>query len=252
MNWDENSNTGNSSGSVSSRDSYKVDQITSAEAKGTDNIDISMVSEETTIVLSNDNLVKAHLVGSSSKKIKLTLVEEKAGNEIKIFVKRTPELDLNSEMFNHLKIEVSVPKNYNSNLKIKTVSGDIKLPEMKVQNVSLETVSGDIASSASIDNLTLNSVSGDATINNLVGSLKTHSISGKVNASFSTLNNSSIVGDSVSGSMSLSLPSTAKPDVTFTSVSGDLENDLGSSPDSSNKVNFHSVSGDLTINSDKS
>lgn len=246
INWGDNSSENgiiiNSSG-----DSASIDQKTSADATGINNLNIIMVSEDMTVVLSEDNTIKAHLVGNSSNNVKLTLIEERNGNEIKIYVKRSPEIDLNAGMFHNLKMEVSIPKTYGADINVKTVSGSILLPEMKAGKLTIETVSGKITSAVSPASLTMASVSGEADLKNLMGSLKINTISGNVNASFSAMNNSSIIGESVSGSMTITLPLSSDFDVDFKSVSGELENSMGTNPNSQNKIKFNSVSGNLSI-----
>lgn len=238
-----------SSGNNSVESSSSINQNTSADASGITSIDVSMVSENVNVTLTDGNQVKAHLTGTSAKTIKLTLVEERVGNEIKIYVKRNPEISLSGINFNNLEMEISIPKTYNSDLKIKNVSGAISLPEMQVGKLVLDTVSGDVNSLATGKDVSLKSVSGEATLRNLTGSLDTNTVSGEVSATFSSFNNVRLKHESVSGNVNLFLPADSGFRVDFKSLSGDLTNSLGTSAASSNSstIDFNAVSGGLNI-----
>ena len=224
-----------------------VDQTTTSDDNGVRSIDISMVSEDTSIILSDSNKIKAHLTGKENSNIKLTLIEERVGNEIRIYIKRTPEFIIPGSFSTDMKIEITLPKSYASDLKIKSISGEITIPEIKVGNLTFDTVSGNINSEASSNDVTFTTISGETTLKNLTGSLRSNTVSGDINATFSSLGSSRINTETISGSARLILPSASDFNINFKTVSGELKNSFGSSTSSGNSIDFNSVSGDLNI-----
>lgn len=78
------------------------------------------------------------------------------------------------------KIVISLPKEIDYELDLNTASGDVYLPDAKLSNVKIKTISGDIAA-ITASNANLESTSGDIEINE-VEKLSAKTISGEISA----------------------------------------------------------------------
>lgn len=114
--------------------------------------------------------------------------------------------------------------------KMATVSGDLRIKSGAGGFLKFETVSGDINVEVSgLKEMDMESVSGSA----VVQSLNTHP---------------EMEFNSVSGDLSLNIPSNSEVDVNFESMTGELINDFGVSKSSGKKLKFSSLSGSASIN----
>ena len=112
---------------------------------------------------------------------------------------------------------------------MESVSGDAQFVNGKGQKISVSTVSGDIdAKDIDVRSGAFKSVSGDATIKALVE---------KPDFSF----------ESVSGALTRSLPSTARIDVNFESMTGTLDNEFGKGKENPGQLSISSLSGDAEV-----
>lgn len=141
---------------------------------------------------------------------------------------------------------------------IETVSGRIRALDVDAaESVSLETVSGDIECSVSgkADDVKIGTVSGNASLTLASkAELKVGTTSGPVKVTaHGSLTEADF--DSVSGSVTLDLPSGSGFDAKFKTVSGEFSSDFSLKPDGSHytcgdgslKLDFSTVSGNVKI-----
>lgn len=114
-------------------------------------------------------------------------------------------------------------------MKMATVSGDLRLKNSTGKHLEIESVSGDVnAEIKGLEKAEMASVSGDAVLT-------------------AEQTSPDVKFESVSGDLKLNIPENSKVDVSFNSMTGDLINDFGNSPDAGKKLNFSSLSGSATI-----
>lgn len=124
--------------------------------------------------------------------------------------------------------KIFLPKNMVKNLKIETVSGDLKLTKLAVKTLSVETVSGDIKGDLNAtDNCKIESVSGDI--------------------EFKTLGPSHFNITSVSGDIKLKIPDSKNTQLTTKTLSGDIHTAFSSMKTGLYKVAIETLSGDIYI-----
>lgn len=145
------------------------------------------------------------------------------------------------------RVEVVLPASWHGNLSLKSLSGDIRLPDsMDLASLSVSTASGDIACEGGSGSLKgssvrLKSVSGDVRVTDISSpAFNLSSISGDI-----TANDLTGAGElsSTSGNISATLVSMDGA-VSATSVSGDIR--LGLASGVGARLDAHSVSGSIT------
>lgn len=168
-------------------------------------------------------------------------------------------------------ITLSIPNSFNDRgtLKLVTSSGDIKISNLSLDTLNISTASGDTQvsnlnsnylssssssgdsrfSKVSVANETkLTSSSGELIGNGNLGKVTANTASGDMDLQFEkSLKNSSL--SSVSGSISLSLPTNSGYKINYETTSGDLDSSNGKlfAGDESSIINVNTKSGDLTI-----
>lgn len=135
------------------------------------------------------------------------------------------------------KIVISIPKDIDYEIDLKTASGDIYLPTTKLSNVSIKTASGDIGV-ISAKNAKLETVSGDIEISK-VNRLDAKTVSGEisVNQIKRSCNIKTTSGDIDIAALELT------EDSKISTVSGDVEIDRNSG----SFVKTETVSGEVSI-----
>lgn len=171
----------------------------------------------------------------------LEVKEERGALEISLYKGMG---NINLSFFNRydIRLYLEVPKEYQGNLDISNVSGDILVEGLHLRELTLENISGDlILESGSSEEVDFNVVSGQFISYGEVGSLSGNSISGKITAN--DVRNSADV-ESVSGSIQLTLSETIK-DVEVESISGAVDLIFQGQEDLS--YDLESVSGSITV-----
>lgn len=171
----------------------------------------------------------------------LEVKEERGALEISLYKGMG---NINLSFFNRydIRLYLEVPKEYQGNLDISNVSGDILVEGLHLRELTLENISGDlILESGSSEEVDFDVVSGQFISYGKVGSLSGNSISGKITAN--DVRNSADV-ESVSGSIQLTLSETIK-DVEVESISGAVDLIFQGQQDLS--YDLESVSGSITV-----
>lgn len=171
----------------------------------------------------------------------LEVKEERGALEISLYKGMG---NINLSFFNRydIRLYLEVPKEYQGNLDISNVSGDILVEGLHLRELTLENISGDlILESGSSEEVDFDVVSGQFISYGEVGSLSGNSISGKITAN--DVRNSADV-ESVSGSIQLTLSETIK-DVEVESISGAVDLIFQGQEDLS--YDLESVSGSITV-----
>ncbi|CUP99553.1 DUF4097 family beta strand repeat-containing protein [Clostridium baratii] len=150
-------------------------------------------------------------------------------------------------------IEISVPKKFNGNIIIDTISGNINLDSINASNLNIKSVSSDIKLKDNniSDKLNINSKSGNISLASLTkyknANFKT--VAGKINISLSN-NIDSLNISSISGDVELSgaeLMDNVKFDLT--SKSGDINSNHISleKGNRNSKIKVSTISGDIDL-----
>lgn len=171
----------------------------------------------------------------------LEVKEERGALEISLYKGMG---NINLSFFNRydIRLYLEVPKEYQGNLDISNVSGDILVEGLHLRELTLENISGDlILESGSSEEVDFDVVSGQFISYGEVGSLSGNSISGKITAN--DVRNSADV-ESVSGSIQLTLSETIKG-VEVESISGAVDLIFQGQEDLS--YDLESVSGSITV-----
>ena len=142
-------------------------------------------------------------------------------------------------------LELKIPKH--ANLDISNVSGSSNV-KGDLGNLSLKLISGNLDAEGEFKKINGESVSGDVNMRGLTGGGKLQSVSGAINLTFA---GSKINGDidinTVSGSAILLLPKGSAIKTSLKSISGELSNEIGDSPEADFKISMRSVSGNLKV-----
>ena len=143
--------------------------------------------------------------------------------------------------------EVRVEEVRTESLRIQTQSGDVAVSDVDTASAEIRTTSGDLNYSGSAEDLTLQSVSGDVDFSGAVGTVRFTTVSGDVDLSCDRCP-SRLQGASTSGDLDICLPSNSVCAVRFHSVSGDLTLQ-GVRTDGACPADFSvkTVSGDVNI-----
>ena len=166
-------------------------------------------------------------------------------------------------------VNISIPQKIikDLSLKLTTSSGDVNLSNLNINSISTFTSSGEIyMSNVNLDYISLNSSSGDISLNNLFASdTKINSTAGEIDCigNFGTLYSSSTSGDmnfsftdslkkssfgSVSGDISLNIPTQCGYKINYYTVSGDTSFSTLSNGNEEALIDIKTTSGDISVN----
>ncbi len=165
-----------------------------------------------------------------------------------LVVKETKSNGFRVYLFNTTNIayDIYVPKNYEGNIFVESVSGDVFIDEeLKLNNVEIKNTSGDIVFNRTIsaNEVKIKTVSGDIKLNDVnSNSLILESTSGDINTGRTT---NYFEAKSVSGDVSIG---GANGKISIQTTSGDIS---GYNFNIKEKSNAKSVSGDIKISLDK-
>lgn len=164
--------------------------------------------------------------------------------------KSLEELEINSAS-----AEVSINKTQIQELAVDSASGNVAVTDATGNTAEISTASGEITVDSKFDFIDSESISGNTSIASQCTKLDSSSVSGEINADLTDeIDNIDI--ESVSGNICILLPKQIDGFIAkHESVSGDFSNDFSVKStndayvygDSSVKLNFETVSGDVTI-----
>lgn len=220
---------------------YAVLESQEVSLDGIAEINIALTNEDLHVESYSGEDLILNLTGNSLENIPSILFSEEEG-KLNIRIDRSTR-----ETFpNDFRLYVKIPQNYGKDLKVVTLSGDSNIKELSLSGFIFESASGD----ASFDNLKSNyanfkSLSGDLDFDNSsIDSIKT--TSGDIHVEGFYPKELNIL--SISGDVSLDLEEDSSITLDFSSLSGDLDNDLeGSIYSGENKVYVKTTSGDLSV-----
>ena len=158
------------------------------------------------------------------------------------------------------RINVYMPKEYQGNIIINTVSGDVEIEEYQNSNMNIRTVSGNVrVSSASdvnintvsgrtnistVSNVEFRSVSGNLTVENILEGLRINSTSGNINVTNAEISSDSTIR-TVSGYVKLSNLEDVR--VVTNTVSGRISI-FENSRDATTELSINTTSGNINVN----
>lgn len=242
---------------------------TTYEADGIKNIDVSWISGEVNIVQSDSDVLK---IDENSDSIK---DEQKVHTYVKgdtVLIKFCKSGYIKHIDSNYKKLTIEVPAN--CNLKIDTVSSNVKLNDISADGIDISSVSGDlkggevicsgfdfdstsgsfVTDSLVTDKADMDTVSGDMSVGAIdVNSISFNSTSGNLNITVVAMKSFDM--NTVSGQALLDVPNDLGMSVDKSSVSGKFKSsmDFEKSGDSyvygngEVEIEFDSTSGDITI-----
>lgn len=130
-------------------------------------------------------------------------------------------------------LEVFIPEGKLKNLRLKTISGDMNLQNIRAEEVHTASVSGDVQLEATqAKYIEAKSTSGNIHVNNKIAA---------------TIEAKSVSGDVVLNSLEMD-----KANIALHSISGDIKNPFGSKADGKYKISVNTTSGDIELTSSKS
>ncbi len=162
--------------------------------------------------------------------------------------------------FDNSLIEIIIPSNYQNDISVDTVSGDVYLDETMAKKLQVKTVSGEIeignykdvvltttsgdVKVSSAEHLEVRTISGDVDVNNILGYVNISTTSGSVNIERLEVLKNSVI-KSVSGDVEIERCNTVYVDAKTTS--GDIDI-YENSRLSDIVLNITTVSGDIEVN----
>ena len=207
----------------------QIHEINEEITLGMENItrlQIEAPGENVNIIPSDSEEIRAVLHGtveSNNMGNFVKLLADKTGQTIKIETKR-PLRFFSFDERDSLYLDIYIPKNYEHELLLNGVSGNVKIKDMKLKSFDFMTVSGDLSGDNMSAEMKLNSVSGDLNLEKSKGKISANTVSGKINIEYANFEN--LTADSVSGDITLKLPKESCFDLNLDTVSGELNTDF--------------------------
>lgn len=257
---------------------YTIDKTETVDIMSKSKVTISGVSSDITITQSQGDKLSAHLYGdykSRNGEIKLEILNN--GNTSKINIK----YPRSGVTYSNLTLDITIPKGYNNDLTVNSVSSDIlfecedmifedvntnnvsgttDINTLRAQSLDIDTVSGGVKGELLEGSLDVNGVSSSVNVTGLSDKVKIDTVSGRVILQFNELTEEVKV-DTTSGRIEFTIPEDSEFYVHFDSVSGnfkcdmpvnivrqkggDFEGYVGS--ESSTNIDVDSVSGSFKI-----
>jgi lia operon protein LiaG len=205
-----------------------LDEAQALALNGVKLVEIRTVSEDIRVREGSGDSIQVRLhgtIGSTDPRAVPHLSAQRQGNTADIRVDRERSVVVGLS-WNHLVLEVSIPKGYAGKLSITTVSADIEAPDQQLTELSIETTSGDVrvagvrgaavairttsgtlrAENIEAEQTQLSSVSGDISVGRLTGSLRARSTSGDVSIGLPADAGFRLDARSVSGRVTCAFP----------------------------------------------
>lgn len=259
-----------------------IDEQKTESIQNIKKINISSLSSEVTVNPSDTNEITAHLYGKTSivntgSMPKLEVLKNDSSIDIQVVFTDIQVFSWFS--YNNIKLDVTIPKAYLEDLDVDTTSGKININDMTLNGLTIKNMSGGIlATNANVKSFTaecssggielkniiskttkLKSISGDVRLSGSVGDLTANVTSGNTSATYSEFDNDVNI-TSISGRISLTLPSNAQFKLKSKAISGNVNCDFdlkdknsghnfldGVSGTSGKTININSTSGDIEI-----
>jgi DUF4097 and DUF4098 domain-containing protein YvlB len=152
----------------------------------------------------------------------------------------------------NLEVRIEIPKGFEKDIEVSTVSGNISLENIKVNLAGIKTVSGNLMmKSLDTPRLILESVSGDSKIHDsTIKDIAGKSVSGEIE--IESKGTSGMDLKSISGDVKLKLPKTSTVQLEVKTVSGEVRNEHQKTANhtanaSPVQVHVSTTSGDIEI-----
>ena len=205
------------------------DAVSSSESKTSSAKSIVVDADVADVIIqtSDDNEVHVHYEnkGSLKQQLRYRFFCREENNTIYTGVRRaytkSGYVSINHEP--HITLTIKVPDSMKS-IEIRSMSGDIEVEEANAEKISISTTSGDINFDGNAKKLTLNTVSGDielTTYEQFAGDI--HTVSGDIDFEANSAFNAKMA--TTSGDIEIELNDTDGYDLTYNTVSGDVDID---------------------------
>jgi lia operon protein LiaG len=258
--------TGNSPGNPvpklsAGRFTYTINDENVFLADGIGEIRIKTVSPDINVIPVEEGQIKAHLHGETVSGVSgqpVRLEAELRGNALVIEAKHKPNISINRSS---VTLDVYVPSDFGGDMQLETISGRIDISGFNLNMLTAKSISGAIeVSSMATTSISVGSTSGRVRLADFSGNLDFNLVSGSLDAGFNA-SGSDIRGKTVSGGVSLNLPSDASFELEADTVSGRIDCDFpitvtGSQPrrglrgtvgSGGSSVDIKTVSGGINI-----
>lgn len=209
-------------------ETYTIDQVHEVDVDDFDEFDFGTVSSNIEVVFTDSDEITAELKGTyRSSKGQVELVKEEIGDKVKIYVDY-PKL---SGVFswNNTGLKITMPRDMeDKNVEFGTVSGSITIPEgLSVEDFKIGSTSGSVKiSGLSCDDVDYDNVSGKLEFTgDVTGEMDLNSVSGHIRVAAGASVNE-IDAETVSGNVTITIPSGTDFRYSFKSVSGNLDCDF--------------------------
>lgn len=270
---------------ASNNKAYTINDEKIQKTDGIKEIYIESSSEDISIISENRKDVKSHFYGDVSGSSKPALQSRVEGNKLIISTKpyNSFNFGFNISSKRSLKLDISIPQTYASDVSIKLTSGSITssnplklnnfnlnlssgsadLKNLTAANLSLHATSGKIYGENIVcENSSLELSSGSINLNEFKGNLKHRSTSGETEVTYSEFNNNVDLNVS-SGEIILNLPKNSQFALNSKATSGSVKCDFpvtvqgeskhnelnGVVGNSKNQINISATSGNIKIKS---
>lgn len=261
---------------------YNLNEEKLEKLQGIKEIYIESSSMEVSVKTEKREDLKAHFYGETNSMNKPKLETKVEGDTLTI--KSSAKSVSFGICLNKLNLDISIPENYKSKLKVKSGAGRINLDSpMTLEELNLEASAGSISlngitatnlrltSSAgevkgeniTCENSYIKSTSGVLNLQNFKGNINQESSAGKVNIGFRELNNNNIKLKATAGNITLNLPKNSEFQLEADSTAGRVHCDFpitikekndskhlsGVVGSDKNKVNIDTSAGSINIKS---
>ncbi|HEY8500778.1 MAG TPA: DUF4097 family beta strand repeat-containing protein, partial [Clostridia bacterium] len=222
---------------------YDIDNKDEISTDGVDKITIISVSSEIKISTHSSNRVSAHFYGNviGIKKENIPYLEvEKNGDEA--LVRIVYPLQAGFSVREDTKLDVVIPEEWNRDIEIKSISGNISADRLSGNDITINTTSGkiDISEIEAEGDISASSISGTCRIDKAISnSAKINTTSG--DAAIGSLKAEDIKFRTVSGYAKLNA---AAEKAELNSTSGNIDADFA---DGFEKVSAKSISGSVNL-----
>jgi len=224
-----------------------VDESKSLPVSGVDLVTIDTVSDNVRVIEGAGDAVVARLhgtVGSTSPDAVPHLAAERVGSADAFRLERVRRFTFGFN-WNHLVLEVSVPKDYRGKLNVTSVSADLDVADHAYEGLALSTTSGSMRVTGVSGDISARSVSGDLAIAFAAANRKldAQSTSGRVTVRLPADASFALDAHSTSGSVTCRFPIV----VGDSSNGGGSRALIGTVGTGSGRVAVRTVSGDIRV-----
>lgn len=251
---------------------FTLDEEKSVEINKEKNISVSSTFTDIEIIPENRKNIKVLYQGKMKANTTPKLEINKKTNEIEIML-----VDKKSQNYkvtnSDVVMKVFVPKDYNENIEVISVSSDINIEKFSLKKLNLTSTSGDIVIHEIItDILKLTTTSGDVKIEDSSGTMDIETTSGDIKI-YNKTNDKDIKIGSTAGDVYIDFAKDANYSIEATTTSGDIKpsstlrmdwseinNNYGKNSfkgeisgifgKEGNKIEIKTISGDIKFNMD--